>query len=123
QQQAVFFGGYNGVVRLDENSLVANFKEKVLITDIKVNNKSLLLTGKTGKFSAGLEQLTLSPNDQNIEIAFSTLPFTQHDKIRYAYKLEGVDEDWIMAPRDRLFATYNNLGKGSYRFLVKATDL
>ncbi|MGB3064824.1 response regulator [Sphingobacterium thalpophilum] len=123
QQQAVFFGGYNGVVRLDENSLVANFKEKVLITDIKVNNKSLILTGKTGKFSAGLEQLTLSPNDQNIEIAFSTLPFTQHDKIRYAYKLEGVDEDWIMAPRDRLFATYNNLGKGSYRFLVKATDL
>ncbi|MCW8310808.1 response regulator [Sphingobacterium sp. InxBP1] len=123
QQQAVFFGGYNGVVRLDENSLVANFKEKVLITDIKVNNKSLILTGKTGKFRTGLEQLTLSPNDQNIEIAFSTLPFTQHDKIRYAYKLEGVDEDWIMAPRDRLFATYNNLGKGSYRFLVKATDL
>lgn len=123
KRHAVFFGGYNGVVRVDDHSTISNFKEKVLIADVKVNNKSLILAAKGKKFNQHFRQLTLAPEDQNLEISFSALPFTQHDKIRYMYKLEGVDKDWIMVPRDRLFATYNNLGKGSYRFLVKATDL
>ncbi|WP_333627052.1 response regulator [Sphingobacterium siyangense] len=119
----VYFGGYNGIVQLNDYSIVPNFKEKVLISDIKINNKSIILESKQGIFSDSPAKLTLNPQDQNIEISFSTLPFTQEGKIRYAYKLEGVDKEWIYAPRDRIFATYNNLSKGNYRFLVKSTDL
>jgi len=119
----IYFGGYNGIVQLNDHSILPNFKEKVLISDIKINNKSIILESKQGIFSDVPPKLTLNPQDQNIEISFSTLPFTQEGKIRYAYKLEGVDKEWIYAPRDRIFATYNNLSKGSYRFLVKSTDL
>ncbi|QIH35634.1 response regulator [Sphingobacterium sp. DR205] len=119
----IYFGGYNGMVQLNDHSIIPNFKENVLITDIKINNKSIILESKQKIFSDDHSKLTLNPQDQNIEISFSTLPFTQEGKIRYAYKLEGVDKDWIYAPRDRIFATYNNLSKGKYRFLVRSTDL
>ncbi|WP_312187938.1 response regulator [Sphingobacterium sp.] len=119
----IYFGGYNGIVQLNDHSVIPNFKEKVLISDIKINNKSIILESKEEVFSNDHTKLILNPEDQNIEISFSTLPFTQEGKIRYAYKLEGVDKEWIYAPRDRIFATYNNLSKGNYRFLVKSTDL
>lgn len=119
----IYFGGYNGIVQLNDQSILPIFKEKVLISDIKINNKSIILQSNQELFSDDQTELTLNPQDQNIEISFSSLPFTQEDKIRYAYKLEGVDKDWIYAPRDRIFATYNNLSKGRYRFLVKSTDL
>lgn len=123
KSKTVYFGGYNGIVQLNDQSAVPNFKQKVLITDVKINNQSVISGSGTPPFSDNLRQLTLNPQDQNIEISFSTLPFTQGDKIRYAYKLEGVDKDWVNVPRDRIFATYNNLSKGEYKFLVKSTDL
>ncbi|WP_294346463.1 response regulator [uncultured Sphingobacterium sp.] len=119
----IYFGGYNGIVQLDDHSILPNFNEKVLISDIKINNRSIVLESEKDLFSDDMASLTLNPQDQNIEISFSALPFNQNGKIRYAYKLEGVDKEWIYAPRDRIFATYNNLSKGKYRFLVKSTDL
>lgn len=123
KSNSVYFGGYNGMVRLDDNSNIPNYKAKVQVTDIKINNKSIVLESNQKKFNFNQQILTLEPDDQNIEFSFSSLGYTQDNKLRYAYKLEGIDQDWINASRDRVFAAYNNLGKGSYRFLIKSTDL
>lgn len=123
KSNSVYFGGYNGMVKLDENSNIPNYKAKVQITDIKINNASIILESNQQKLNSDLKTLTLEPEDQNIEFSFSSLAYTQDNKLRYAYKLEGIDQDWVNASRDRIFAAYNNLGKGAYRFLVKSTDL
>lgn len=123
QHGKVYFGGYNGVVSFSKSSFVPKHVPTVVVTDVKVNNVSSVLDADSGKFSIHERSLILDPDDQNIEISFSSLEFTHSDKIRFMYKLEGVDKDWVYAPRERLFATYNNLSKGNYRFLIKATDL
>ena len=41
--------------------------------------------------------------------------------MRYRYKLEGFDEDWVEGG-DRRVAYYTNLGPGEYRFLVSARN-
>ena len=41
------------------------------------------------------------------------------ERVRYFYKLEGLDSEWIGAERRRT-VTYNNLGRGNYRFRVRA---
>ena len=41
---------------------------------------------------------------------------------RYAYRLEGVDNDWVYPEEGKNSAFYTNLGKGKYVFKVKATD-
>ena len=40
----------------------------------------------------------------------------------YAYRLEGVDNDWVYPEEGKNSAFYTNLGKGKYVFKVKATD-
>ena len=42
--------------------------------------------------------------------------------MRYAYRLEGVDNDWVYPEEGKNSAFYTNLGKGKYVFKVKATD-
>jgi signal transduction histidine kinase len=52
---------------------------------------------------------------------FAALNFTNSEKNRYAYKMEGFDEGWIYAGTRR-HATYTNLNPGNYTFRVKACN-
>src|SRR5690606_9566301 len=122
-RKTVYFGGYNGIVQFWESSFAPNHKSAVVISDIKINNQSAISHSLHAKYDFRGKSLVLEPEDQSLEILFSSFEYTHPGKIRYAYKLEGVDKDWVYVPRERLFATYNNLGKGQYTFLIKATDL
>lgn len=44
------------------------------------------------------------------------------EKIRYAYRLEGFDADWVEVESNRRFASYTNLPAGDYTFRVKCTN-
>lgn len=65
-------------------------------------------------------ELNLSHNENAINISFAALSYVSPEKNLYAYKLEGVDKDWIYTHEHR--ANYTNLPAGTYTFLVKATN-
>ena len=65
-------------------------------------------------------ELNLSHNKNTINISFAALSYVSPEKNLYAYKLEGVDKDWIYTHEHR--ANYTNLPAGTYTFLVKATN-
>lgn len=65
-------------------------------------------------------ELNLSHNENTINISFAALSYVSPEKNQYAYKLEGVDKDWIYTHEHR--ANYTNLPAGTYTFLVKATN-
>lgn len=118
----IYFGGNNGICAFNTlpDRLIKGDKHKVHITDIKINNESVLDNPKREyPFETG--RLILEHDDENLEIDFSSLNYEFPNKIRYAYKLEGVDGAWIYPDKGRRFAVYNNLRKGEYTFLVKAT--
>lgn len=68
------------------------------------------------------QTISLNAGDKNIEIDFSSLNYAFPDKIKYAYKMEGVDDDWVYVRGDRQFAFYNQLPKGKRTFYLKTTD-
>lgn len=123
KQQNIYFGGGNGVAIFSNTPSPTTYRSSVLISDIKVNNVSVINTTGKPLFDFASNALTLPPDAQNVEINYSTLNYKHAHKIRFAYKLVGVDKDWIYPPKERAFATYNNLSKGSYKFLIKATDV
>ena len=53
---------------------------------------------------------------------FAALSFAQPQKNRYAYKLEGFDQDWRSTDAGDHSATYTRLAPGSYTFRVKASN-
>jgi len=66
-------------------------------------------------------QLELSASRNNLTIEYVALNFEGEDKLRYQYKLEGVDKDWS-APTDLRSINYARLAPGSYRFAVRAIN-
>jgi signal transduction histidine kinase/CheY-like chemotaxis protein/ligand-binding sensor domain-containing protein len=65
--------------------------------------------------------ITLSYLDYFFSFEFSVLDFISPSKHQYAYKLEGYDDNWIEIG-NRNIASFTNLGGGSYKFLVKASN-
>jgi hypothetical protein len=56
-----------------------------------------------------------------ITFDFAALNFTNSILNRYAYKLEGFNEDWIDSGTKQS-ATFTNLNGGTYTFKVKAAN-
>ncbi len=63
------------------------------------------------------------PSDvERIAVAYAGLGFRAPDKMRYRYRLEGFDADWVEAG-ERTEAIYTNLAPGQYRLRVQAMAL
>ena len=67
---------------------------------------------------------TIQLNHQQSMVSFelAALYFYNRTQIRYAWKLDGYDADWIFGQGDRATATYTNLDPGTYRLLAKAAN-
>ena len=66
------------------------------------------------------EVLELPAGTQKLEFHYASLSFQTPRFVRYRYKLEGVDRDWIERGNQRV-AQYTNLMPGKYRFVVNAS--
>lgn len=66
-------------------------------------------------------QLTLAKGTSNLAIQYAGLSLTIPQRVRFRYRLEGVDRNWVDAGARRE-AYYTNLGPGTYRFRVIAEN-
>lgn len=65
--------------------------------------------------------LTVEPGQKNIEIHFTAISLIKSKQIKFKYKLEGHDADWIDADTRRT-AYYSSLPPGTYNFKLKAAN-
>ena len=63
--------------------------------------------------------LQLAPRTSHVQIAFSVLTLTDPARVRFRYRLDDYDRDWVDAGAARQ-ASYTNLPPGHYRFRVLA---
>ena len=64
-------------------------------------------------------QLRLPANSSRVEFRYSAIHLSAPESLRYRFRLEPDDRDWIDA-RNRRTASYSNLSRGDHRFLVSA---
>jgi ligand-binding sensor domain-containing protein/signal transduction histidine kinase len=65
--------------------------------------------------------LKIPPDCRNIEFQFTALSFMAPEKVRFKYRLEGFDPDWVDGGSARQ-ARYGKLGSGTYAFKVTASN-
>lgn len=113
----LYFGGFGGIISTQPSQRLEGIPMAVKpkITNIQVSGKSLM-------FDRRAERIEIQPNEQNLKIEFSTLDYLHAARIRYAYRMEGVDNDWTELPPGKNSAFYNKLPNGNHVFQVKATD-
>lgn len=120
----MFFGGQNGLNIFHPDSIrYNNFIPPVYITDFQIFNESVQVGGGSPlkKHITETQEITVSYQDLMLSFEFSALNYTLSRKNKYAYKLEGFDQNWIYSGTNRK-ATYTNLDPGEYRFRVKAAN-
>jgi ligand-binding sensor domain-containing protein len=110
----LYVAGMNTFVIFDP-AKIARIKNEpdIYLTDFRIFNAS---------YSHYLNQKTVNLDyKQNyFSIEFSAPDFSG-DNVFYAYKLEGLDKDWVQAGKINV-ATYANLSGGKYTFKVRATN-
>ena len=68
-----------------------------------------------------LDRLDLSYRDYVVSFEFATLDYRSPGANQYAYKLDGLDENWIeLGNRHQI--TFTNLAPGSYNLKVKGSN-
>jgi signal transduction histidine kinase/ligand-binding sensor domain-containing protein len=66
-------------------------------------------------------EVRVTPDRENLEIQYTGLNFSKPEQVRFRYKLEGLDEDWVDAGTRRA-AYYSHPPPGTYTFRVLAAN-
>jgi ligand-binding sensor domain-containing protein/signal transduction histidine kinase len=112
--KTLLFGSVNGFVVFNPDSIRDNpVKPPVYITGLKILGKSRLLPPS--------KKVVLAHTENSLEFDFVALNYHSPEKNQYAYKLEGIDADWVKSGTRR-FANYTKLPPATYVFRVKASN-
>jgi len=125
----MYFGNVSGLTVFDPlKSTPVLSKNKAFITRIKVLNEDIFSANFKNsdrhlKFDGdNLKQIELKESDKAFSVEFSALCYNLADKIKYAYRLKGFDNNWTEVSSDRRFANFTNIKFGSYELEIKCTN-
>jgi signal transduction histidine kinase/ligand-binding sensor domain-containing protein/DNA-binding response OmpR family regulator len=108
----IYLDSPGGLTRFHPDSILDNhYIPPIVITNVIVVDKSIPLK----------DTLDLPFSSDHLYIEFAALSYIRPEKNLYAYKLEGIDKDWIHSGTRRS-ATYTNLNPGEYIFKVKGSN-
>jgi signal transduction histidine kinase/ligand-binding sensor domain-containing protein len=77
--------------------------------------------GPPGEGKAALGQAQFAPGVSALQIDYTIPSLAMPERVRFRYRLDGVDSDWQEAGARRN-AYYSNLAAGDYHFRVAASD-
>lgn len=114
----VMFAGANSLMFFQPEQFETNQQPPdVSITDFKLYNEYLPID------SLATESVVKLKHDQNsFSIYFSSLSYVNRDKLIYYYKMNGIDEQWVRADRQKL-VNYSLLPPGKYTFNVYCENI
>ena len=123
----LYFGGWGSLYSFNPSGISYNkFIPPVVITDFKLFGKTVkvdtaeeaILT-RNISYTRGIE---LDWNQNNLSFTFAALDYNDPIRNKYAYMLDGYQDEWIETDASNRIATYTNLNPGKYVFRVKGSN-
>lgn len=120
----LYFGSYNGLVAFKPQAISVNkLAPKIVFSDLRLFNKPVEVGGKDDLLTKDIsftDEITFEADQNIFTIDFVALNYIKPERNKYAYKLDGFEEDWneVAIPS----ATYTNLPAGTYHLLVKGSN-
>jgi len=108
----MFFGSSKGLIRFHPDSIKDNsYVPPIVITSFRKYDQPVPF----GK------EVRLPYNETSISFEFAALSYVSPERNRYAYKMEGLDRDWVNSGTRR-YASYQHLEPGEYVFRVRGSN-
>lgn len=120
----IAFGGLDGMTVVDPKAVSLAPAQPPVVTNLLLNNVPVALRWRDPKspLSRSLIRgaaVELAYDDDNATFEFVSPYFSGAESLRYSYRLDGHDAQWIEASHERRFATYTDLQAGNYRLRVR----
>jgi ligand-binding sensor domain-containing protein/two-component sensor histidine kinase len=116
------FGGMNGINFFDPAAITTLEPPPVILTELRLFNKAVLPAVGGSPLLRAIEftrNIVLAYDDNVFTLQFAAMDYRKHGNIRYRYRLNGFDRDWIYSGKLHE-ATYTNLDPGTYEFSIQA---
>ena len=108
----LWFATIKGIAMIDpQRTPINNQPPPVAIERAVVDGESIQLS----------ESVELPPGKERYEFYYTAMSFAAPEKVRFKYKLEGFDRDWVAAGSERV-ALYTHISPGTYTFRVIACN-
>jgi diguanylate cyclase (GGDEF)-like protein len=114
----MFFGGFHGVMAIAPDAESPwSYSPPLVLSTLKLGRRSVPVAGPNRG-----ESVALPAGDRAVAAEFASLDYSAPQRLRYAYKLDGFDRDWIETDALHRTATYTNLPPGTYTLRVRGTN-
>ncbi len=118
------FGGTHGLTFFNPIDVPEKQSLPLLFENLKVHNEIVRPKSKGASIDKHLSykpDIRLRYFQDGFSISFAALDYSEYDRVKYYYMLEGFDNYWVDANNNRE-AYYANLPAGRYVFSVRITD-
>ncbi|MBI3346230.1 MAG: diguanylate cyclase [Burkholderiales bacterium] len=111
----LLFGGSRGLLRVLPDAWRAlPSNPPLVISGLRVN-------GQPWEQAHPLQGLTLPPAKRTLSVEFAALDYADPSRLRYEYRLEGLDSEWTRVDASARNPSFGPLRPGHYTLLVRAT--
>ena len=119
----LWFPTSRGLAVIDPQNFTTNtVPPPVVIEELEVEGKPVKLPAPaTGDHSPAAAALAIPAGKQRFAIHYTGLSFAAPEKVRFKYKLEGLEDEWVDAGTRRS-VEYGYLRPGTYHFRVLACN-
>jgi signal transduction histidine kinase/ligand-binding sensor domain-containing protein len=108
----VWLSSNGGLVMADSRRVAIGMAPALVqVEDLSANGSPVAQSGT----------ITIPPRPDRITFGFAALSLSVPDRVRFRYRLDGFDHDWSEPVAERQ-AGFTNLGPGTYRFRVIASN-
>jgi ligand-binding sensor domain-containing protein/signal transduction histidine kinase/CheY-like chemotaxis protein/AraC-like DNA-binding protein len=122
----LFIGGQHGFSAFHPDSLkVIHTKQNFYFSDVYIFNKVQTPGSEETPINQVLnftDELSLTHEQSFFSVEFSALDLYSPSKTQYAYKLQGLHNEWIPLNQERK-VSFTNLDPGSYSLKIRYTGL
>ncbi len=121
----LYFGGLHGFNAFDPQRIPTSnqLSSPVVLTQLQLNGR-VVRPGPGSvlpKALPDIDRLNLSFRDNGFSLEFAALNYNSPARIRFRFRLEGLEHQWTMVDSRHRFARYTDLRPRTYRFRVQAS--
>lgn len=120
----LYFGNLKGVTTFNANKVHKNeYAPNVLLSDLKIRNESIKVNDSQEILPESIgfiDKIQLNHTNSNFSISYALPNYINPEGNKYAYRLKGLDDNWIYTNQTEAFFTLQT--PGNYTFQVKGTN-
>jgi len=109
----LLFGGLKGLSAVHPEFLSDwSYHPPVVASAVRIDGRSV----------PARQKIELQPGERSLQVEFASLDFSAPALNRYAYQLQGYDQDWVASDAEHRLAAYTNLPPGDYTLLLRGSN-